>query len=89
MGAKETDVVAELLNRLQCEFGALAPLIVQIIVESVGGLRIILPNFKSYYLVERNRRLKNEFTGQNFDELAIKYRLGARQVKRIVSGVRK
>lgn len=82
--AEHTEVVTELFSRLQGEFGNMAPQIIQVMVEVVGGYRITFPDFQDLYRAERNRRLRTEFTGGNYQELAIKYRLRVRQVRRIV-----
>jgi len=82
--AEHTEVVTELFSRLHGEFGNMAPQIIQVMVEVVGGYRITFPDFQHLYRAERNRRLKIEFTGRNHQELAIKYRLKVKQVRRIV-----
>ena len=79
------DAVEELFGRLQREFGNMAPLIVTVMAETVGGLRITFPDLQDMYRAERNRRIRNEFTGINYEELSIKYRLKPRQVRRILS----
>lgn len=83
--AGNQDIVAELFGRLQREFGNMAPLIIKVMVETVGGVRITFPDLQDLYRSERNRRLRNEFTGFNYEELAIKYRLKCRQVRRILT----
>lgn len=82
--AEHSEVVSQLFSRLQGEFGNMAPQIIKVMVEVVGGYRITFPDFQDLYRAERNRRLRNEFNGANYDELAIKYRLRVRQVRRIV-----
>jgi len=81
------EAVEELFGRFQREFGNMAPLIIKVMVETVGGLRLTFPDLQDLYRSERNRRLQNEFTGFNYEELAIKYRLKCRQVRRIIHGV--
>jgi Mor family transcriptional regulator len=85
--AGNQDIVAELFGRLQREFGNMAPLIIKVMVETVGGVRMTFPDLQDLYRSERNRRLRNEFTGFNYEELAIKYRLKCRQVRRILTNV--
>lgn len=77
--------VDDLFGRLQREFGNMAPLIIKVMVETVGGIRLTFPDLQDLYRSERNRRLRNEFTGFNYEELAIKYRLKCRQVRRILT----
>lgn len=81
---ENTDAIEELFERLQREFGNLAPLIVEVMIQSIGGLRLTFPDLQDLYRRERNRRIMLEFTGFNHEELAIKYRLKARQVRRII-----
>ncbi len=78
------EAIEELFGRLQREFGNMAPMIIKVMVDTVGGLRLTFPDLQDLYREERNRRIKKEFTGFNYDELAIKYRLKNRQVRRIL-----
>ena len=82
------EAVEELFGRLQREFGNMAPTIIKVMVETVGGLRLTFPDSQDLYRAERNRRIRNEFTGFNYEELAIKYRLKRLQVRRIIQGVK-
>lgn len=75
----------ELFDGLQQRFGSNAGEIIKAIVEIAGGLQIRVPDLQFLYRQERNRRIRYEFTGFNYEELAIKYRLKCRQVRRIVS----
>ena len=50
----------------------------------LGGMRMTIPDLDELYRRERNRRIRNEFHGNNYEELAIKYRLQIRQVRNIV-----
>ncbi len=79
------EAVEELFICLQREFGNMAPQIVQTLVRCVGGLRLTFPDLQDLYRAERNRRIRNEFTGFNYEELAIKYRLKRLQVRRIIT----
>lgn len=79
-----TEAIEQLFARLQREFGNLAPLIIKVMVDSIGGLRITFPDLQDLYRQERNRLIRNEFTGFNHEELAIKYRLKTRQARRII-----
>lgn len=81
---EQSDIIRELFDRLHCEFGRQAPAIIQIIVEVAGGIRLTIPDLQALYRRERNRRLRNEFTGWNHEELGFKYRLHPKQVRRIV-----
>ena len=80
-----SEVVSQLFDRLGREFGRLAPQIIQVMVECVGGCRLTFPDLQDLYRQERNRRIRAEFTGGNLEELSIKYRLKKRQVRNIVN----
>lgn len=77
----------ELFDGLQHRFGSHAGEIIQAIVEIAGGMQLRIPDLQYLYRQERNRRIRNEFTGVNYEELAIRYRLKPRQIRRIVGDV--
>jgi Mor family transcriptional regulator len=79
------EVIRELFDRLREEFGHQAPSIIQVFVEVAGGLRLRVPDLQYLYQQERNRRIRNEFNGRNLEELAIRYRLKTRQIRRIIA----
>ncbi len=79
------EVIADLFDRLHIEFGNLAPKIIEMMVISLGGSRVTFPDFDYLYRQERNRRVRVEFTGSNHEELAIKYRVKPRHVRRILN----
>jgi Mor family transcriptional regulator len=78
------EAISQLFNRLHREFGNLAPAIIQVMVETVGGCRLTFPDLQDLYRQERNRRIRAEFTGANFEELAFRYRLKKRQIRRVI-----
>ncbi len=78
------EIIQEIFNSLHREFGKLAPQIIQILAGCIGGVRLTFPDLQDIYREDRNRRIRNEFTGANHEELAIKYRLKARWVRRIL-----
>lgn len=82
--SEHTEAVQELFRRLQGEFGNMAPQIIKVMVDVVGGYRITFPDLQDLYRMERNRCIRSEFTGCNHQELAFKYRLKVKQVRRIV-----
>jgi len=86
MRNETTDAASQLFARLHSEFGRLAPAIIQVMVECVGGCRMTFPGLQDLYREERNRLIRKEFTGANYEELAIRYRLRVRHVRRIIQG---
>ena len=83
--SEHAEVISNLFERFHSEFGRLAPQIIQVMVEVVGGYRLTFPDLRDLYRSERDRRIHNEFTGNNHEELAIKYRLRVRQIRRILN----
>lgn len=79
------EVIEELFSRLQAEFGSLSPRIIKIIVEVAGGTRMTFPDLKFLWRQERNRRIRIEFDGRNYEELGIKYGLKIRRVREILA----
>ncbi len=78
------EIIAQLFDRLHREFGRMAPQIIQVMVECVGGCRLTFPDLQDLYRAERNKRICHEFNGGNLEELALKYRLKPRQVRYIL-----
>lgn len=76
------EVIEEAFKTLQGKYG---PMIITDLVMLFGGLRLTFPDLQDLYRAERNRRIRNEFTGFNYEELAIKYRLKRLQVRRIIT----
>ena len=78
------EVIEELFGQLHAKFGEFAPEIIKTLVEVLGGARLTFPDFDFLYRQERNRRIRNEFTGCNHEELAIRYRVSKKHVRRIL-----
>lgn len=49
------------------------------------GESIYFPKMKSQELTDRNKKIKSEFNGKNTKNLALRYNISERQIKRIVS----
>lgn len=54
------------------------------IVAALGGDSLYVPKVESVIRLARNRRINKEFTGFNHKELAIKYGLTTRHIRKIV-----
>ena len=50
-----------------------------------GGESLYFPKPKSKELVERNKKIKEEFDGKNYKNLSIKYNICERHIRRIVN----
>jgi Mor family transcriptional regulator len=83
--AENQEAVSQLFECLQRELGSLAPAVIKIMAECIGGHRLTFPDLQELYRQERNRRIRVEFTGFNLQELGFKYRLHPKQVRRIVN----
>lgn len=62
--------------------------IFRVMIEELGGLRVIVPTLKGLEIEERDRRIVALFDGQNHVELAERFRLSCRQVRRIIQAQR-
>jgi len=80
------EVIEELFSQLHGEFGSMAPQIINKLVQVLGGTRMTFPDLKYLYRKERDRRIRNEFNGRNYEELALRYGLKTRRVRDIVGG---
>lgn len=78
-------LIDELFIRLQEEFGGQGPIIFQKLIEILGGSRVTFPDFKYLWRRERDRRIRNEFDGRNYQELAERYDLKTRWVREIIA----
>jgi len=58
--------------------------VIRFIIQELGGLRVRVPDFDALYRKDRDRRIREEFTGSNHAELAIRWGIKKRQVRRIV-----
>lgn len=86
MAKNNTERFVELATRLRSEFGSEAgAVIIKIIYEELGGLRIVVPTISQITIQERNRWIRARFTGFNHGYLAAAWGISERQVRRIVN----
>lgn len=75
----------KLYKRYADEFGQPdAEKIFKIMIQELWGTRIRIPTNQYFYIRDRNKKIKASFYGGNYDELAIRFRLTATQIRRIV-----
>ncbi len=61
---------------------------------AAAGLRVTVPDLHDLFIEERNRRIRAEFTGNNYEELALRFtsrtgtHLSVRQIRYIIDGER-
>jgi len=79
------EMVDHLFKRLIAEHGERVGMsIIRTIILEVGGLRLTIPDIKQLEREERDRKIREKFTGFNCKELGYIYGLSAMQVRRIV-----
>jgi Mor family transcriptional regulator len=80
------EALEQLAQRLVSEYGETSGLaILHAVYEELGGLRITIPTIRCLEKTERIRRIRNTFNGVNHQELAIRWGMSVRQVRRIVN----
>lgn len=79
-----SDAVVQLFGELHEKYDNTAPEIIEVIVRTLGGIRLTFPDIHFFNRLERNRRMRDEFDGRNYVDLAVKYRLQVRQARRII-----
>ncbi len=62
-----------------------SPRIINKMVSVLGGSRVTFPDLKYLYRQERDKRIRTEFNGVNYEELAIKYGIKTRWVREILA----
>ena len=58
-------------------------------IETYGGCRIYIPKPDGFIRISRNERIQREFTGYNYRELALKYKLTEQMIRLIVADIEK
>lgn len=77
----------QLARRFGQEFGEdAAREIIRILVEEAGGVRMTFPTEKDLSKCQRNENIRNAFNGRNYEELALRWGLTIRYVRRIING---
>lgn len=56
------------------------------VCEKWGGEAVYIPSQTEFSLAVRNKEIRLKFKGDNYEELALEYKLTERQVRRIVNG---
>jgi Mor family transcriptional regulator len=82
---ENAEILREFYGRLHREFDHLAPVIIAVIVEELGGQRLTFPDRRTMDRMERDRRIRTRFNGCNGQELALAFDLSPRQIRTIVS----
>lgn len=58
------------------------------LAEKCGGTYLYIPKAQSIERWDRNEKIKHDFTGYNFKELAVKYNLTEVTIRSIVNGIK-
>ncbi len=73
------------IHRVRCVYDdQVAEVIVKILAEELGDIRITFPGLESIKIYERNKMIKKAFRGNNYEELAILFKLSERQIRNII-----
>jgi len=83
--SENKETIEELFIRIENEFGAMAPKIIDVLVETLGGLRVTFPDIRVVKRKERDLKIRKEFNGQNYEALAGRFGLKKRMIRIIVS----
>ncbi len=82
---KNEENLKKLYWRYVSEFGQPdAEKIFKILIQELWGNRIRIPTMQYFHIQDRNKKIKASFYGGNYGELAIRFRLTATQIRRIV-----
>ncbi len=83
--SESQEILEKCVYRLATICGSVAPkVIMKILYEELGGRRLIIPTIKDLEVAERDRCIRLAFNGANYHELAIRWGLSERHVRRIV-----
>ncbi|MDH4319896.1 MAG: hypothetical protein OEV73_00205 [Desulfobulbaceae bacterium] len=84
--AENRELIDQYAARLVQEFGAEAgAAIMLVLVEELGGFRITVPTMDELNREARDHRIRLLFNGANVGELAERFGLCPRQIRRIVN----
>lgn len=73
-------------ERMSIEFGReTGPKIMRVVYEQLGGLRMTIPTIEDIERHHRNVKIRNQFTGFNHRELAERWGMSVRQIRRVVN----
>lgn len=83
--SENRDALDTLFHCLCVDFGqSSGEAIIRQIVYHLGGLRVTIPDEKEILREERDRRIRSLFNGCNYNDLAERFGLQARHIRRII-----
>lgn len=83
------EIFRDLSVRLYSEFGKqIRDRVLRLVLEHLGGKRISFPSVGDLARLERNKRIREIFDGSNAIEVAGRFGLKAKQIRRIASSRR-
>lgn len=78
-------IFTRIIQRIASDLGeATAAHVQSIMVAEAGGIRVNFPDDYDLHREARNQRIRAMFRGFNHEELALRYGVSLRQVRRIV-----
>lgn len=87
MKSDNRQMIEACCERLLDELGPEAgPRAMRIFIEELGGFVVRIPSMRTLEREARDTRIKSEFNGTNYDELALQYNLDVRRIRQIIDG---
>jgi len=81
------DPLQEWFTSVLADFGEVSgTAIIKSFIAHLGGCRISIPDFDDLSRQERDRKIRAAFNGVNYNELAERFGISARWVRRIIDG---
>jgi Mor family transcriptional regulator len=78
--------IQNFINRVNQEVGLpAAQRITQALLEELGGQRVMVPTLQTFEQMEINEKICTLFTGANVSELAGRFNISERHIRRIVN----
>jgi len=88
--SENRDALNEWFKCLLTDFGEASGMtVIKSFINCLGGLRINVPDMDDMQRKERDRKIRNLFTGTNYNELSLRFGLTARQVRNILDNNRR
>jgi len=90
MKSDNREALSRFFKRMCTDLGEVsANKIARVLVEELGGLRVSVPDLHDLAREERNIRMRAQFDGRNYFELAFRFGISVRQVRNIIDGERR
>lgn len=85
MARESMEAIERLFDRFNRDLGPLAEKAKSALVAELGSMRLTIPSMKVLEREQRNRRVCLEFKGNNIPELAERYDMSQRGIRKVLS----